>query len=182
MKYWVDQIRALEWGLFEAHSPAHPSEITNLEMHLGFALPNDLKEFYLNANGITGDNNGWEYQLIGSISETIENIESIKKDRNQNKTLFSDLGKSELIYPEVLKKLTIIPLDNAENSSGAGAFYITEGFSRMNKTLTMPGIYRYLASQPSQIRDPEITFVARSIEDYLIEFFGFDNKSEGAFL
>jgi hypothetical protein len=178
LKYWIDQIREFEWGAFEIGSPVASSDITVLENHLGFSLPNDLRDFYLIANGIFGDNNGWEYQIIGSVTQVIQNLEGIKKGRKRLDLGFEEI---EIFYPETLRSIRAIPLDDANNAVGAGAFYLTEIPSEPNSMWNGTGIYRYLASQTIQIRDAEITFIAPDLGKYLVDFFGFDNAPEGAF-
>jgi SMI1 / KNR4 family (SUKH-1) len=176
MKQWISQIREFEGGAFQFHPAADPSDIAALEEHLGFALPEDLKGFYLNFNGISGENNGWKYQIIGSTKTVIGNLDGIRRGQ---KTLNFGFSKTEIIYPTVFKSLRIIPLDDADNVVGVGAFYLIETFSVFDRILTAPGIYRYFASQANQVRNPDITLIALNLGKYLAKIFELQDASEG---
>lgn len=53
--------------LITAGLPALLEEVSELEMVLGFGLPEGLRTFLLEFNGIWVDNNGWNIPIVGSV-------------------------------------------------------------------------------------------------------------------
>jgi SMI1 / KNR4 family (SUKH-1) len=170
MKHWVERIRELEWGNFDLREPASESQIAALEQLLGVPLPSDLAAFYKRTNGISGDNNGWEYQVIGNTEEVMGNVRSIRNGRKK-------LNLLEIIYPQVLKKWKVIPLSDGDNAVGMAAFYLTDMREAIDGQMSAPGIYRCFVSQPMQIRDPEFTFVAENLEQFAAVIFDSDQTA-----
>jgi SMI1 / KNR4 family (SUKH-1) len=171
---WLETVKNLDWGCFDIRPPASHDEISDLEKHLDFSLPDDLREFYCVANGLYGDNNGWEFQIIASIQDVIRNIKSIEVGFYKPVVERSHI----ILYDKKFRSKNIIPITDGDNSVGVAEFYYPRSNTDSDLNISKFGIYSHKLSSPKQKRDSEITFQAENVNEYIHKFFGIESQEE----